>query len=176
MIIGILGRTDLRPVTYSLMKLLQKLGDVAVVSDNRRYRRLTEDGYSFGYFQNVGIFVTDVGYDEIYEEIEHVPGDFDYMLVENKYSEDMDFIIYVQGAGAEPLDEDLLESLDNPLIINLGYGKDHIPYTTGMFKALEEIEYFRVLKQVDAKLTNTLGKGLSGLLNLPTKTVRKAVN
>jgi hypothetical protein len=176
MTIGIFGRTDLRPVTYSLMKLLQALGDVAVVSANNHYTRLTEDGLCFGYFQNIAIFVTNVGYDEIYEEIEHVPEDFDYMIVENRYSDDLDFVIYVQGAGVDKLDEELLENLNNPFIIHLGFGSNKVPYTVNMFKALEEIEFYRMLKQVDSKLTGLLSKGLSEKLKLPASTVRKVVS
>jgi hypothetical protein len=176
MIIGVYGHTDKRPVTYTLMKLLQSLGDVAVISDNRHYTRLTEDRSRFGFFQNISVFVTDTSYDEVFQEIEHIPSDYDFIIMENKYSEKIEASIYVQGAGVEELDEDLLEALDKPILVNLGFGKNKISYTANMFKALEEIEFYRILKPVDNGLTNLLSKALSQTLNLPTATVRKVVN
>lgn len=58
--ITVFGRTDKRACIYTLMKILQPLGDVAVITNNRHFTRLTEDGGDFGFYQNISIFVTDV--------------------------------------------------------------------------------------------------------------------
>ena len=42
--ISIFGRTDKRACIYTLLKTLQPMGDVAVVTNNRHFMRLTEDG------------------------------------------------------------------------------------------------------------------------------------
>ena len=99
--ISVFGRTDKRACIYTLMKILQPLGDVAVITSNRHFMRLTEDGAPFGFYQNISIFVTDATADEMWQTIDHKPGDFDHIIMDNLYNESTDLIIYVHGQGQE---------------------------------------------------------------------------
>ena len=93
--ISVFGRTDKRACIYTLMKILQPLGDVAVITSTRHFMRLTEDGSPFGFYQNISIFVTDATADEMWQTIDHKPGDFDHIIMDNLYNESTDLIIYV---------------------------------------------------------------------------------
>ena len=177
MIISVFGQTDKRPVIYTLMKLFQTLGDTCIISNNRHYCRLTETGSQWGMYQNVAIFVTDATADEVFHEIEHDIGDYDYIIMDNLYTEDADLNIYVEGAGKEPLDEDLLLALeDSSKTINLGFGKSCVPYSATMFKNLEIIEYYKKLVPVDARLTQKLANILAPHLDLKPANIIKVVN
>ena len=112
--ISVFGRTDKRACIYTLMKILQPLGDVAVITSNRHFMRLTEDGAPFGFYQNISIFVTDATADEMWQTIDHKPGDFDHIIMDNLYNESTDLIIYVQGAGVEASDEYLFDTFEDP--------------------------------------------------------------
>lgn len=176
MIISVFGQTDKRAVIYTLMKMLQKLGDTCVISDNRHLLRLTEDGTRYGYFQNIAIFVTDTSADEVFSEIQHTPDDYDFIIMDNKYTEDADICFYVEGMGPEENDEDLLEILNHPNIIKIGPAKGAIPYTLKMFTTIEHIEYYRKLQLIEPKLTTLLINKMAPVLKLTPKVLAKVVS
>lgn len=174
--ISIFGRTDKRTCIYTLMKILQTMGDVAVITDNRHFMRLTEDGSPFGYYQNVSIFVTDATADEMWHVIEHRPDDFDHVILDNLYNEETDLILYIQGAGVEALDEYLFDTFENMVIINMGHGKNSCPYTKELMENLERVEYYRKLTAPSPAMVGILAKALAEPLKMPAKNIVKVAN
>ena len=55
--ISIFGRTDKRACIYTLLKILQPMGDVAVVTNKPPFMWPTGDGTPLRSFQNKSIFV-----------------------------------------------------------------------------------------------------------------------
>lgn len=174
--ISIFGRTDKRPCIYTLLKILQPMGDVALISDDRHFTRLTEDGAPFGFYQNISVFVTDTTADEMWQVIERRPDDFDHVILDNLYNEKTDITLYVQGAGVEALDEDLFDTFENMVVINMGKGKNAIPYSRELMENLEKIEYYRQLVAPSPGMTNCIAKLLSTPLNMPIKNIVKVAN
>ena len=176
--VSIFGRTDKRPCIYTLIKMLQPLGDVAIVTANPMYKRLIEDWSDTGFCQNVAIFVTDATADELWSTIEHSPDDFEYVILDNLYNEETTVTLYVQGAGVEPLDEDLFEVFENIVTINMGTGKGKyvIPYTVDMLKNVEFVEFYRIPKAVSLKMATVLADILAGPAGIPAKELLKVVN
>lgn len=174
--ISIFGRTDKRACIYTLMKILQPLGDMALITNDRHYMRLTEDGSPFGYYQNISIFVMDTTADEMWHIIEHQPDDFDTVILDNLYNEDTDIILYIQGAGVEALDEYLFDAFEDMVVIHMGNGKNAVPYSKSLMENLEKIEYYRVLTAPSPSMTAILAKTLAGPLNMPAKNIIKVAN
>lgn len=174
--ISVFGRTDKRTCIYTLMKILQPLGDVAVITNDRHFMRLTEDGAAFGYYQNISIFVTDATADEMWQDIEHSPEDFDHVIIDNLYNEDTTLTLYIQGEGVEALDDDLREAFDDMVTICMGHGKNACPYSKELMDTLEKIEYYRQLRVPSAAMLNILAKLLSGPLNMPVKNIVKVAS
>lgn len=175
--ISIFGRTDKRACIYTLMKILQPMGDVAVITNDRHFTRLTEDGDTTGFYQNIAIFVTDATADEMWETIEHSPDDFEHVILDNLYNESTDLVLYVQGAGVEALDEYLFDTFeDNMVVINMGKGKNAVPYTKDLMANLEHIEYYRKLIAPSPTMVNILAKILSEYLKMPMKNIVKVAS
>lgn len=174
--ISVFGRTDKRACIYTLMKIFQPLGDVAVITDDRHFMRLTEDGAPFGYYQNISIFVTDATADEMWHATEHRPDDFDHVILDNLYNEDTDLIIYVQGAGVEAADEYLFDTFEDMQLICMGKGKNAVPYSKELMENLEKIEYYRQLIVPSPGMVTVLAKMLAEPLNMPAKNIVKVAN
>ena len=175
--ITVFGRTDKRACIYTLMKILQPLGDVAVITNNRHFTRLTEDGGDFGFYQNISIFVTDVTADEMWTTIEHAPDDFDHVILDGLYNEFTDMIIYIQGAGVEAQDEFLFDTFGDAIkVIKMGRGKGGVPYSSGLMSGLESIEYYRKFIAPSEAMLNILAKELSAHLNMPVKNIIKVAS
>jgi len=174
--ISIFGRTDKRTCIYTLMKILQPMGDVAIITNNRHLMRLTEDGEATGYYQNIAIFVTDATADEMWQEIGHSPEDFEYVILDGQYNEDTKLNIYVLGAGVEAGDEYLFDALEDMVVINMGKGKNAVPYTKELMQKLEHIEYYKQLVLPSQQMANILSKALSEKINLSTKNIAKVAN
>lgn len=170
--ISVFGQTDKRPCIYTLMKILQPLGTVALVSNNRFYSRLT-DGETDGFYQNISIFISDVKPDELWETVERDPHDFDYVIYDNEANEDTVLYIYIEGAGKEERDEYLFDAVEDITVIKMGKGKNAIKYTADMMNKVEHVEYFKQLICPSEALLNTLAKVLSPLVNVPVKTLVK---
>lgn len=180
--ITIFGRTDKRPCIYTLMKLLAPLGDVAVVTDDRRFRRLTEDGSYTGYCQNIAIYVTDATADEMWGEIGQEPGDFEYIILDGNYNEDTDLILYLQGAGTEELDEYLFDTFEDMVIIHMdkAAGKKEkgekqivVPYSKAILSNMEATEYFKQPRVISQQMLNVLTTVLAKHLDMKPKELLK---
>lgn len=175
--ISVFGRTDKRACIYTLMKILQHLGDVAVVTDDRHFTRLTEDGEKTGTYQNISIFVTDTTGDEVWEHIGYDSSDFDHVILDNMYSDDTALYLYVRGAGDEALDEDLFDCFDDMKVIQMGGGKNCVPYTKELMEGLEYVEYYRKLHPLPSPaMTQIVAGHLSPHLNMPVKNIVKVAN
>ena len=143
---------------------------------NRHFMRLTEDGAPFGFYQNISIFVTDATADEMWQTIDHKPGDFDHIIMDNLYNESTDLIIYVQGAGVEASDEYLFDTFEDMQLICMGKGKNAVPYSKELMENLEKIEYYRQLIVPSPGMVNVLAKMLAEPLKMPIKNIVKVAN
>ena len=170
--ISVFGRTDKRTCIYTLMKILQPMGDVLVVTNNPYFKRLV-DGESDGFYQNIRIFVIDTTADEFWYDIGHSPEDFEYVILDNLFNESTDLTIYIQGAGKEAGDEDLFEAIEDMKVIHMGHGKNAVPFSGGLMSKLEHIEYYKKLVAPSNEMLNILAKFLSEKLNLPVKNIVK---
>ena len=178
MVIAVLGQTDKRPVIYCLMKLLQKLGDCAIVTKERHYARLIDNGTNVGHFQNIFIAVTDANTDEIFSEIGYRVEDFENIIIDclDQIPEYADVTIYVGGAGGKTEDEEiLLETCGEYFTINLGFGDKNIPYKVEMFKCIEEVEGLKHLGPMDPQIASRIGTILTDRIHMPVKNIVKVV-
>lgn len=175
--IGILGFTDKRPILYPLMKLLHYVGDVIIITDDRRFRRLLEDYDLTGHLANIMIHVTDATPDEVWEEIDEDESDFDYIIYDlrDTLHEDIELYIHVKGSDYEDGEEDFLECVDDYIPFKLMYdGKvDNdkktisLPITLKLLATLEVLENKKVLLPLpDAKINKNLAKLMAPKLNI----------
>lgn len=119
--ITVLGQTDKRPVIYTLMKVLQHMGDVCVITNNRMYMRLMEDGPGAqGMYRNITICITDATADEMWDDVGLAPEDFEYIILDNLYNEDSQLILYVQGGGLEAEDMYIFDMLPEMILVQMG--------------------------------------------------------
>lgn len=124
MIITVLGQTDKRAVLYTMLKMGEYLGDCAVVTSLRRFKRLTEDPTEdIGSYRNIDVFVGDYTADDVWERIGHAPFDYDYTFLDNIYTEDTQLVIYVKGAGVDELDQPNLDALEPDEYVTIKMGK-----------------------------------------------------
>lgn len=172
--IVIYGETDKRPVIYTLLKLLQSLGDVALITTDRHFKRLT-DGLDTGELEGIFISVGDYTPDDVFSALDMDVDDFEFVLYDGTIPEDHDSFIYVAGCNQSEEERDTLEYIDNPSTLSLGYGKNCIPYSVNMFKNIEEIEGFKSLKEVDPNVTKQVASIMAPILNMPANTIRKVV-
>lgn len=173
MVISVLGLTDKRPVIYTLMKLLQTLGDLCLITTDVRATRLT-DGVEYGHYQNVFIAVTNASQDEVFAEMGYTKQDFEHFIFDcrDQVPDFSDLVIYVGGAGNRTEEEEtLLELFDDYKVINLGFGDKCIPYSVDMFKFVEIAEGLKHLGAAPAQIASRLATFLAEPLNLPTKTI-----
>lgn len=175
--IGVLGFTDKRPILYPLMKLLQYTGDVVVITDDRRFKRLLEDYTSPGHLGNIMICVTDATPDEVWEEIDHRENDFDHIIYDlrDTLHEDIDMYIHVKGSDYEDGEKDFLECVDAYTPIKLMYdGKPdrtketmNIPITLKLLSTLEILENKKVLLPLPSpKVNKAIAKLIATHLSL----------
>ena len=61
-------------------------------------------------------------------------------------------------------------------VINMGRGKNAVPYTKELMENLEKIEYFRKLSAPSPGMLSVLAKILSGPLNMPAKNIVKVAS
>lgn len=174
--ISVLGRTDKRTCLYTLMKILQPMGNVAIISSNPFFTRLTEDGDPFGHYQNISVFVLDTTADTVWDDIGYAPDDFDYVIMDGMHNEESAVTIYIEGEGTEALDADLFEFIDDIKVIHMGKGKNAVPYTKELMESLEKIEYYRKLFAPSPAMTTQLANILAEPLKLTAKTIVKVAN
>lgn len=175
--IVVYGTTDLRPVVYTLLKFCQSLGDTALFTNNRHYTRLLGSEVDVGSFENILIAVTELFPDEVFSELDISSEEFEFIIYENKIPDEYSLFIHVVGCAETEEEKDTMELVDSYETINLGYGgMKGVPYSVDLFKHVEEIEGYRNLKEVDAKLTKALAPALATVTNTPIATVRKVVS
>lgn len=176
MIIDILGSTDKRPFILTFLRICQELGDTCLITDDRHYKRLTEDGDMYGKFQNIDIFVTDFEYDDVWSDIGHSPDDYEFVILDSKFCDTAEVYVYIKGVDFDDSDRDVVEDLESLTIIEFGFGKKPITYTTQMFKAVERIEHYKVFEPIDYKVASAVAGILAPHVNMPAKNIIKVVN
>lgn len=172
--IVVYGDTDRRPVTYTLLKLFKTLGDVALLSNDRHYKRLV-DGAEAGELESIFVSVGDYSPDDVFDSLEMDKDDFEYVIYDGIIPDTCDLFIHVAGCKMSEEEEDTLGCFDDVVTIPLGYGNKYVPYTIKMFQSIEEIEGYKQLKEVDPALTKYLASILTQPLRLPVNTIRKVV-
>lgn len=183
MVISIIGETDKRPIVYTLLKICQFLGDVIFITNDRHYARLIEDKeegleVSSGHFQNTFIVVTDKTPDEAHMDVGYNNEDYDYVIYDNKLDSSGDLILYVKGCEMSKWEDFQLGYMDadDYTTISFGFGKKNvIPYTAAMFKNCELVEGKKTLLPIDSKITTVITKIMAPLVEIPEKTLVKAV-
>lgn len=176
--IGVFGYTDKRPVIYALLKLLQKTGDVALISNHRHYKRLLENGESPGHLANVLIAISDASPDEVFEEISYAESDFDHIVfdLQDSLPERLDVMIYVKSYPPSEEEQMFLDIVDDYHTVKLTYdgkrekGAIHLAPLSPLWKTVEQIESYRILAPLPSKELNTgLAKLLAPYLSLKPK-------
>lgn len=183
MILSVIGDTDKRPIMYTLLKVCQYLGDVLLVTNDRHYARLIEQPeedveVTAGHFQNIFIVVTDKTPDEASQAVGYVAEDYEFIIYDNKVDAAGDVIIYVAGCEMSDAEYSALGYLEEGdyITINFGFGKKNvIPYTGKMFSNCELVEGKHVLIPIDNKISTEVIKIMSPRVNVPEKTLMKAV-
>lgn len=183
MILSVIGDTDKRPIMYTLLKVCQYLGDVLLVTNDRHYARLIEQPeedveVTAGHFQNIFIVVTDKTPDEASQAVGYVAEDYEFIIYDNKVDVAGDVIIYVAGCEMSDAEYSALGYLEEGdyITINFGFGKKNvIPYTGKIFSNCELVEGKHVLIPIDNKISTEVIKIMSPRVNVPEKTLTKAV-
>lgn len=177
--IGVYGYTDKRLVVYALMKMLQATGDVALCSNNRHYKRLLEHGESPGHMANIMIAISDATPDEIFTEIGYAPDDFEHVIfdIQDTIPNNLSHILYVQTYKPDEEEAAFLDLLGDYHVIKLTYdGRSeknaiNIVPTPRLWKAVEDIEFYRVLNPVPSK---ELNRGLASIFAPSLQVSKKA--
>ena len=201
MVITLIGQTDKRAVVYTMMKIGEYLGDCALVTNLHRFSRLTEDpAEDIGSYRNIDIFVGDFNADDVWDGIGHVPMDYDFIFLDNIYTEDTNLVIYVKGAGIDELDQPSLDALEPDEYVTVKMGKPdpvtkapktkakgatvapvqhktyNIPYTADMMEKIEYCEYFKELVPISPQATKVVAEILSEPTKTPASTLVKVAS
>lgn len=177
MVISIIGYTDRRPVLYTLMKLCQKLGDTAVVTDDRHLARLIV-GEELPYYQNTLVNVTDESIDEWLDTTEYNVEDFEYIIADGKLAANADAVIFCVGCVKTEDEQDEVEYLDEYISIgmcNAAKEKNRFKWTPATFENLERFEGVKQMVEIDSNLTRILATELAPKFNLTADQFRKVV-
>lgn len=126
MIISIKSEIDSRVLLYPLMKACNTFGSVLVMSNNKYLKRLIDD-QEYSTFKNIAIVVDDLAStDDIYDEYDIAPDDYDYIVVDNMgvASYDKCFCLFGQRQSETFMEDKALmeknENVDNILFIEFG--------------------------------------------------------
>ncbi len=168
------GDTDRRPVTYTLLKLLSNMADVALITNDRHYKRLI-DGQEIGELESMLVSVGDYSVEEVFEAMEVSKEDFEYIVYDGILPESCDTFIHVAGCKMSEEEESNIEFYDDVITIPIGFGQKCIQYSVRMFQNLEEIEGYKTLKEVDPNLTKYIANEMASKLGIPAQTIRKVV-
>lgn len=195
--ITLLGQTDKRAVLYTLLRMCENLGDCAVVTNDRKLMRLMEEGPSDqGTYRNIQIFVADTTPDDVWQDIGYAPSDFEFVFLDNIWSERTELTIYVKGAGDEEEDRYTLDMLEPEDYVTIKMGSPdkakgkkfgvkkksedtsvsktyNIPYEKAMLENLEHCEFYKELKQITQTATKVCAAIMAEHTNVPLKTLGK---
>lgn len=164
MIVNIIGDCDKRPVTYCVLKILQSLGDVLLITTSNRLIRLSDTGESGGHYQNVMVGVTTEGVDDFFEEFNYNRKDFNNIVVDNVIEAEADLTIYVEGMSESDDEKYVLSLLDSYKTVRLYKGK-LIDGTTAY--KMEQFEALRDMTPMNAKVIKAVAAALSETLKIP---------
>ena len=179
MVVAVVGRTDKRPVIYTLMHLFQKLGDCCVITHDQHFRRLIEDGIDVGHCQNIFIITTEDEPDQVFMDVGYKEDDFENIIFDctDVIPDNADQVIFVAGSdGVTEDDETLLGMYEGYKVIEYGFGKKKIPYSTKAFEAIEIFEGLHDVRPIDQQITNRLASIFTEKLGLSVKQITEVVN
>jgi len=160
MIIVCNGYVDKRAIVYSLIKLLNTFGDVAVISQNKQLQRLLEDRSTSGHFNNTFIVVSECTPDEIFSRIDNKKEDFDHIIYDtyDTFQGDYDVFIHCRSYGKSENENELIEYLSGVIQYNFVYnGKNeigclNIPVTMPLIKSVEEFETKKLMIPIQSSV------------------------
>lgn len=183
MLISVIGECDKRPFIYSLLNACQFLGDVLFVTDDESYAQFIEEeepieGCIAGHFQDIFIVVTDMTPDDTSQVVGYDIDDYEFIIYENKLDTSGDLIIYItDGNMTEAEHEDLMYLSDEDYVtINYGGGKKKVIKPNKKYDQIcDTIEERKILAPVLGPINDRILEILSRELEIPYKTLRKAV-
>lgn len=165
MVVNLLGECDKRPVLYTLIKMFQNMGDLLVVSDDKKIMRLADDT---GHYQNVMIAYTEDGIDDFFLDFPYNMSDFEWVIICNTVTADADLYLYVKALLPSEDEKDSLEYLEKYETIEL-FSHGIIDKTTML--RVEEFESYKnmppmspgVIKAVASIMCKYIKKDAEGL-------------
>lgn len=166
MVINVIGECDKRPVLYTIMKICQTLGDVLIVSNNTRLKRLSDTRETYGHYQNTMIAITADGIDDFFEDFMYDLSDFEFVVIDNIVKADADLYIYVKGYSVSEFESDTMEYIDEYETIELYKGK---LLDSKTLLACEEFEAFSDMCPINSKVAEKVATILAKKLNKPVK-------
>jgi hypothetical protein len=180
--IVVLGYTDKRPVLYSLLKVLQSTGDVALITDDRHFQRLIESSSPVGHLLNIFICVTSVSPDEVWAEVGYSPEDFDHVVydVHGVLPENADKFMHVCGSQLDEGEAELLECIEQYTKVKLMYdgkelkekGSYNLPVTLNVISNTELIENKKILNPYsDRKFRSVMAKAFKDIVGLSERSI-----
>ena len=181
MIINIIGDCDKRAVLYTVMKICQRLGDVALITSSSRLIRLSDTKADFGHYQNTMIAVTQDGIDDFWEQFRYGNDDFDFVIIDNIIDAEADVHIYCKGMVQSEDEENAIEYIENLNVIDLYKGRmlsGDTLYRCEEFEALRNMcvispKIADVVANILAKPFNTTAKNLFKIATTETNTRKK---
>lgn len=190
MLISLLGQTDKRAVLYTMLKLCENLGDCCYVTNDRKAMRLMEEGPdTAGTYRNIQIHVLDTTDDDVWNDIGYEPADFDFVFLDNLYSENVDLVLYIKGAGDAEEDMVTIDALEPEDYITIKMGKPdpkpktakgetphkvfNIPYDKSMPENIEYCEFYKQLKPVTSQALSVCSAILAEKCGISAKNLGK---
>lgn len=168
MVINIIGDCDKRPVLYTVMKICQNLGDVLLLSNSTRLRRLSDTRETYGYYQNTMIAITTDGVDDFFDDFKYSAEDFDYMIVDNITMAEADVVIYVEGLVQSETEEEMLEYIEDYSVIPLYKGNLCGASTC---RNLEQFEALRDMCPINNRIATKVAEILAPYFNKDAKSL-----
>lgn len=173
MIINLVGGCDKRPVLFTIMKICQTLGDVLLVTADKRLSRLSDTNATYGHYQNTMIAIADDGIDEFWDSFSYTDDDFDFIIIDNLSTAEADVIIYVKGMAISQADEDMLEYLEDYSTIELYKGA---LVDKNTLLRCEEFEALADMCPINPNVSATVAKVLAPALGRDPKRLTEMAN
>jgi len=173
-IVNIFGKADHRSVIYTLLKFMQKNGDVLFVSSDPRYKRLLPPYKSVDHLENILVSVTDDNLTAVLEQLHYDKQDFEEILYDGTPIDDADLYIYVQGTADDEEEAKLVEML-NPVIITIGKLGCKVPFSRKQLINCEKFEACKHPIEIDEVLTKEVANKIAPKYNIPAKTFMRVV-
>lgn len=187
--ISVFGQTDKRAVIYTLLKACYRQGEVLYVTNDRKAQRLMDEGEhgEQGTYGSVTVAITDATADELWNEIQAAPIDYDFIILDNLYDDNTNLCIYVKGAGDEADDAYLFDTFeaDELVVIKMGNPDKavkggpkvyNIPYSKEMIQAIENCEFYHRPQPICPQATSAICDLLAPKLNMTAKNLAQVVN